>query len=180
MLNKNYNIEVLEYLPNSDLYFFSKNEKDTKDGLIIRVEAKDNLCWNGIFAFGDIKTRQSKSGVYSMPDPNILCVVSSGAGYIVLSNNPKDWESVDCTPILDVLPITSKNIILFVSYTMITAYDCNGLKWKSSRLGYDSFEILEVTGDTLKGQYWNIRVDGFSDFSVNLENGKRTADYEIF
>ena len=111
------------------------------------------------------------SGVYSTPDPNKFCVVSKGAGYIVSSDDPNDWQEVKVISVMDVRSISSQGIIVFADYTELVAYDEAGIKWRTERLAYDSFKIIEITECTLKGEFWDMRNEANKTFEVNLITG---------
>ena len=169
----NYSIEIIEELGSGERYYYpGANTQGGKDGLIVEVISSEGKSWIGIFAFGEI-SRNGISGVYSTPDPNKFCVVSKGAGYIVSSNNPKDWQEVKAIPVMDVRSINHQKIIVFADYTELVAYDETGIKWRTERLAYDSFKITEVTEYTLKGEFWNIRNEANETFEVNLTTGSQ-------
>ena len=89
-----YSIEALEELGAEERYYYpGATTKGGKDGLIVEVISLEGKRWIGVFAFGEISPK-GISGIYSMPDPDKFCVVSRGAGYIVSSSDPEDWQEV--------------------------------------------------------------------------------------
>lgn len=171
-----YNIEILEELGSEERYYYpGASTQAGKDGLVIKVISSEGKSWIGVFAFGEI-SRNSISGVYTTPDANKFCVVAKGAGYIVSSNNPKDWQEVEAIPVKDIRSIIHQKIIVFANYTELVAYDEVGIKWRTGRLAYDSFKITEVTESTLKGEFWNIRIEANDTFEVDLTTGLQLGE----
>lgn len=170
-----YSIEVLEELGAGERYYYpGATTKRGKDGLIVEVISSEGTSWVGVFAFGEISPK-GISGVYSMPDPDKFCVVSRGAGYIVSSSDPEDWQEVKAIPVMDVRPVKSQNILVFADYTELVAYDETGIKWRTERLAYDRFKITEVTDRSLKGEFWNIRNEANEIFEVDLVTGSQVG-----
>ena len=57
---------------------------------------------------------------------------------------------------MDVRSVKFQNILVFADYTELVAYGETGIKWRTERMAYDSFKIIEVTDRSLKGEFWNI------------------------
>lgn len=72
---------------------------------------------------------------------------------------------------MDVRSIKQQEIIVFANYTELLAYDKFGIKWRTERLAYDGFKIIEVTDSYLKGEFWNIRNEANDIFEVDLVTG---------
>lgn len=175
----NYSIEIIEELGAEGLYYYpGANIQGGKDGIMVKVISSEGKSWIGVFAFGEISPT-GISGIYSTPDPNNFCVVSKGSGYIVSSNNPKDWQQVKAIPVMDVRSIKHQKIIVFADYTELVAYGEAGVKWRTERLAYDSFKITEVTEYTLKGEFWDIRNEANQTFEVNLTTGLQVGGIKV-
>lgn len=169
----NYTVEIINELGSEERYYYPNgNMIGGKDGLIIKISPSNSNAWIGVFAYGEL-ARNGTFGVYTMPNPNQLCVVSNGAGYIVNSDNPENWTEVKSIPITDVRCIEKQKIILFADYTQLVAYDETGIKWRTDRLAYDSLKILWVDDNILKGEFWNIRNEDNQIFEVNLNDGSQ-------
>ena len=63
-------------------------------------------------------------------------------------------------------------MILFANYTELIAYNSSGVNWETKRLAFDSFKIVELTDDCLKGEYQDIRSESKETFEVDLLTGK--------
>lgn len=168
-----YGIRYLEELGTGQKFYYpGASTEGGSDGLIVEVISPYRKGWMGIFAFGKISPK-AISGIYSMPDPDKFCVVSKGAGYIISSTDPKTWQEVKSIPIMDVRPIVSKKILVFADYTDLVAYDETGIRWRSERLAYDNFKIIDVTTRSLKCEFWNIQNEANEVFEVDLANGSK-------
>ncbi|MBO9584991.1 MAG: hypothetical protein J7574_12595 [Flavobacterium sp.] len=170
-----YSLEVLEKLGTEERYYYPSGvSHGGKDGLIVKVTHSKGESWIGVFAFGEISYK-GLYGVYTTPNPDKFCVISRGAGYIVSSLNPNDWEEVDFIPIIDVRSIKSQSIIVFADFTDLIAYGENGIKWHTERVAHDSFKITEVTDRYLRGQFWNIRNEANETFEIDLLSGSQVG-----
>lgn len=125
--------------------------------------------WLGMFAFG--KLGKGTSGVLAMPDPEQLCVVSRGAGYLVPVRDPSAWEAVQALPVTDVRAVPSAGIVVFADFTELMAYGAEGLRWRTQRLSWDGFKIVQVTERSIIGEYWDMRTEAMQTFEVDLATG---------
>jgi len=175
-----YEVEVLNELPfGKNVYYYpGASTQGGKDGVIIEITPLHGESWIGVFAFGDI-TPKGLSGVYSLPNADKLCVVSRGAGYFVSAKNPTDWDKIKSIPVVDVRSVLSQGISLFANYTELIAYDSSGVKWKTERLAFDSFKIIALNDNHLKGEYYDIRSESKETFEVNLATGEHTGNIKM-
>jgi hypothetical protein len=156
--------------PQRHFYYPGGSSAGGADGLLVRIQPENDLSWSATFAFSSF-VRTPIAGIFTMPDPQRFCVVASGAGYLVSANDPALWEPVDADPIIDVRPIHSHGIIVFANFTSMVAYGKSGVAWRTKRLSFDSLRITEVTGKFIIGEYWDIRIEGMSNFVVDLSTG---------
>ncbi|RME44853.1 MAG: hypothetical protein D6795_17335, partial [Deltaproteobacteria bacterium] len=96
--------EVMNHLPSPQslrhFYYPGASTVGGRDGVIVRMEPNDDAPWIGTFAFGQFGSR-GVTKVVPLPDRQRLCVVSRGAGYVVLASDPLTWEEIPFVPILD-------------------------------------------------------------------------------
>lgn len=167
-----YECRLLEELPsNQTLHYYPDGPKGGRDGALVVVSPRARAPWLGMFAFG-YASPKSRTGLYSWPVPDRLCVVSSGSGYLVNVNEPAEYESLEVEPILEVLPIGEREIVVFANYTELFSYGRGGLKWKSKRVSWDGFKITTTNSEFVEGQVWNPRVEANTYFRVALADGK--------
>ena len=75
-----------------------------RDGILVDVHPEHGKRWIGTFAFGRIAPNGA-SGIFTTPDPQRICVVAKGEGYFVSASEPRCWEPVRATPVIDVRAI---------------------------------------------------------------------------
>ncbi len=141
-----------------------------RDGILVEVRPQSGQAWLGTFAFSQV-TPKGFSGVFTTPDPERVCIVSRGEGYIVSAARPTAWEAVRATPIIDVRLVRAQGIIVFANFTELVAYGSAGIKWRTKRLTWDSLKITEVTDTFIKGEFWDIRTEAMGSFIVDLATG---------
>jgi hypothetical protein len=91
------------------------------------VKAKSGKTWVGVFAFGF----GSRTGVISTPEPNTVCVLSKGGGYLVNAESPELWEEVRACPVIDFRLLPEHELLVFSDFTGLAAYGNNGLVWRA-------------------------------------------------
>lgn len=164
--------EVLDELPRGLplRYYFPRDQAAGQDGVIVRVRPETAEGWIGMFAFGKFR-EAGVTRALSMPDPEKLCVVARGAGYVVTAATPDVWETVRAIPIIDVRAIPGAGLVVFANYTELLAYGKEGAKWRTKRLAWDGLKIVAVDDQTLVGEYWDIREEAMQRFEVDLATG---------
>jgi hypothetical protein len=130
-----------------------------------------------MFAFGKFG-KAGVSRVLSTPDPDKICVVANGAGYVVSASDPYTWEAVRVTPIMDMRVVQSARLVVFANYTEMLVYGESGVEWRTKRLAWDGFSILSVGDRTLIGEYWDIRGEVMQRFEVDLATGAARGGVE--
>lgn len=152
-------------------YYYPGATRDGgRDGLTLEIRPDNAPPWLGTFAFGDI-LKSALSGVFSMPDRSRVCVVARGQGYTVRADQPTLWEPVQAAPITGVLPLPSKRLLVFATFTILVAYGEGGIKWRTKRLSSDGLQISSVTDSAIHGTCWDATVSAVKPFIVDLATG---------
>ena len=169
-----FRVRVLDELPQPEryphYYYPGARRNGGGDGVLIEVVPENGQPWIGTFAFGQV-VRTGLSGVYTTPDPDLLCVVSNGDGELVSAAKPERAETVRCYPVTDVRLIKAQQLIVFASFTDLVAYGASGVKWRTKRLTWDNMKITEVTDEIIRGEFWDIRNETKAEFIVDLATG---------
>lgn len=132
-----------------------------------KITPHHGRAWVG----GFVKGAGGVDGVFATPNPNALCVVVKGEGYVVNVLEPSDFESVPTKPIVSILPIPKHDLLVFVSHTDLSAFDAKGLRWVTDRLSWDGIEELEVGATHIRGKAWDSPANRSVSFSVDLLTG---------
>ena len=177
-----YEVEVLSDLPKQGTtYIFQQIQKEqsnsnglvlevpvkTSDYLVLKVKSNDGFTWIGKFKPG----LEGISGIYATPSESILCVVMRGQGYWVPVDSPQDYEIIPSIPIKKVIAVPKAEIMVFVDFVRLTAFDRNGLIWQTPSLSYDGLTINRVTSNLLEGTAWDAPNNQEIKFTVNILDG---------
>jgi hypothetical protein len=171
--------ELLDELPGGPVlpHYFPPARAAGQDGLVVRVRSETAEEWIGVFAFGEFGNA-GVSRVLSMPDPEMLCVVARGAGYVVTAAKPDIWETVRAIPIIDVRAVLGAGLVVFAGYTELLAFGKEGVKWRTKRLSWDGLKLVAVDDGTIVGEYWDIREEAMQRFEVDLATGAARGGVE--
>jgi hypothetical protein len=97
---QSYEVEELPELPGSGkfdvpVFYFPRPTKTRPehDGVWLKIRAASGKPWVGVFDFG-YREPPAISRVVSTPNPDRVCVISSGAAYIVKGEDPETWEQI--------------------------------------------------------------------------------------
>ena len=153
-------------------YYPGANRQGGRDGLLVEIRPDHTARWVGVFGFGDVSTR-TVTGVYSMPDPDRICVVARGQGYVVRAAAPELWELVPAVPVTDVVPIPARSLLVFATFTILLAYGDNGVRWRSQRMSSDGLQIRHVSETTIDGSGVDAASGSDTHFSLDLATGRR-------
>ena len=178
-LPHSYQVEELDELPGSGklavplIFFPPPKNRPEHDGLWLKVKPANGVGWIGVFAFG-YRSPPAFSRVLSSLDPDRVCVISSGAAYMVDTDEPEVWEQIPVTPVLDVRPIPEEGLIVFSDFTRLAAYGRSGLVWRSPRVCWDGLKIVSTTHETIEGTGYDPTnsVTNESRFVVDLKTGR--------
>lgn len=147
-----YIVELIHDLPGvavPNRIFIPPSVASTKDGIFLRVAPQSGEPWIGTFAFGHFGV--DFSAVIASPEPGTLFVVSSGAGYIVNTEQPFEWGQLHCLPIRDARVALNEELVVFADFTHMCAYGRRGLAWQSRRLCWDGLEIISMDASKIVG-----------------------------
>lgn len=178
---RQYECEIVEELPGGDTpshhYFQPSSHSGGKDGVLLRLDPEDSLSWLGTFAFGAYG-RSGVSRVLSMPDPTKVCVVAKGEGYIVLASDPRRWQPVCVSPVVDIRSIPEAGLVIFADFTALAAYGGEGLRWRTKRLTWSNMKLIEVTKKKIVGEYDDLGSDQPKTFEVDVATGTHIGGVE--
>lgn len=111
------------------------------------------------------------TGIFSCPNPDELCAVAGGYAYIIDTAQPERSTHIPLKPVVEVLPIPSHQLLVFVGFHTLYAWCASGEAWQTSRLSWEGVCITGTEGDTLHGTGWNMLTDKEVPFTVDLHTG---------
>ena len=151
------------------IYFPKPKGRAEHNGKWLKVKAKSGKTWAGVFAYGP----GSRTVVISTPEPNTVCVVSRGAGYVVNAEAPEEWEEIGVCPVTDFRPMPEHKLLVFSDFTRLAAYGTDGLVWQSPRVCWDELKITRVTNESIEGTGYDPTnsLKPEMQFAVDLKTG---------
>ena len=83
--------------------------------------------WLGTFAFSRVSPK-GFSGTRATLNPERLCVVAPGEGFVVTASAPRTGASLGINPMTDVRTVRTLGIIALAEFTQLWTYGSTGLK----------------------------------------------------
>jgi hypothetical protein len=164
-----YEIETdLDWTQDCKRYYYPGAHESGKDGLSVVISA-NNKKWMGVFEFS---YPNAHSGIYSMPNPDFLAVVSAGLGTVVDSKDPKHASKISVFPIMNVVVHEKQEKLLFMGFTDFVAYSANGLDWTVKGLSWDGIQIESMDGTGITIKSWNSPGNCYEHIYLDLTSRK--------
>jgi hypothetical protein len=138
-------------------------------GLLCKISPDGRNPWMANFQLASHPPR-SVNGIFSTPNPEIVCVVAGGCGYW-LDVFKQTKLDIQCSLIRQVKIIQEFNLLVFVDYTNLVAYDFNGLKWRSDRLALDELIVIDQDNSELICEGLDNTASSTMRFKVNISSG---------
>jgi hypothetical protein len=166
-----FQVQVLNEIPGgpAPLKYFPAARNHDNDGVALRITPDGASSWCGIFA--PQSNGLYKTGVYSCPNPNQLCVASNGEAYMLDVRDADNYQQLSISPVREVVCATSSGVLVLADDTDIAAWDRSGRIW-IERVSFDGIRGLHVDGDNLQGVAWSPE-SGEHPFTVNLMTGEK-------
>jgi hypothetical protein len=111
------------------------------------------------------------TAVFACPDTQQMCAVAGGYAYVIDTAQPECCTHVALKPVVEVRPLVTHDLLLFVGFHSIVAWGGEGLLWESARLSWEGVRITGIEGNALHGVGWNLLTDREVDFSLDLLTG---------
>jgi hypothetical protein len=155
---------------NIPLHNFPNLEKrPERDGLWIRIRPQIGEEWIGVFACPS-SGPPAISKVLSTPDPNRVCVISGGQGYLVHTSKPSEWEIVPLFPVTNASSIVDCQFLLFASLSRIVGWNA-GIVWEAD-LALDGLTITNVSSEQIEGYGYDPVSNTNDSFVIDTPTGK--------
>jgi len=111
------------------------------------VHPSDSESWVGLFAHSGL---DGVSGVFAMPGSSSLCVSIGGLALVLNVDQPEDGALVASASAQQVVASAVPALLLVSTFTELTAFDGNGIAWRSPRLALYDLRILAIDGMTIR------------------------------
>jgi hypothetical protein len=113
------------------------------------------------------------TGIWSTPNPLEICAASGGYAYIIDTTAPERFTMIPYRPVLEVRPVVSDGLLLFVGHHSILAWAANGQAWQSGKLSDEGLTITSIADGILRGLGWEMMSDKETPFALDLRIGER-------
>lgn len=140
-------------------------------GASVRTQSADGIDWFGEFQRGNAGTSMACRG----PTPGHLTVITDGAAYVVRIDEPEHYLAVAIRPVLEVHRIPSRDILVFVGYSDITAYGSDGQLWFAEGLALDGIGIRSIDSESVIGDASGDDVSPARPFAIDVDTGRVTG-----
>jgi len=134
---------------------------------VIRIRRVDGMEWVGLFAGGIY----GLTGVYACPNPDQVCAVVDGSGYLVDTRTPSNYQVLPMQPVRVLKRVNETGSVLCSGFVDLLLIDENGLPWVSDRLCLDDLHVRNIDRSTINCTGRQMEEDE-AWFSVWLETGQ--------
>ena len=138
------------------------------DGLWISCSPKSGDEWIGVFA-DEYLSPPAINKVLSTPDPNRMCVISGGRGYIVNSSLPGDWQVMPVFPITYAASVADCRLLVFGDFRSLSAWDGN-IVWVAN-VAIDGLTVTNLNSDRIEGYGFDPSLGANVPFAVDVATG---------
>jgi len=118
------------------------------DGLWVRCCPQSGEDWIGVFA-GEYGSPPAISKILSTPDPNRMCVISGGRGYVINSSKPTQWETIPIFPITYASSAPDHRFLVFGTFSCLIAWN-NKVVWRTN-VTIDRLTVTSLNSDRIEG-----------------------------
>jgi hypothetical protein len=106
------------------------------------------------------------------PNPNRVCVVSGGGGYVVDVLDPGSSYLVPLLPVRGFVGLRDLDLVVLWSFTDAVGLNRSGVAWTSPRLGFDDLEVLGTDADGIVCRAAVSYPGELDEFHIHPETGK--------
>ena len=170
----NYQVKEQAQLPAAGggrvYYYPGARQKGGEGGALIEVQPLSAPSWIGNFAIG-YRSGLALTDVSSCPNPDEICVVSSGTAYVVHVNDPVQWQSLPCFPVTQMVEVPAWNLMIFADFTSLVAFGAKGINWMAPHLASDGLKILGIEARWLRLSVWRAERRAEVEIHIDLQSG---------
>jgi len=138
--------------------------------VLVRPDATDAQPFLATCALG-FRDPAVPSGLWSTPKPEELCAVAGGYAYLIDTTMPERFVMIPYRPVLEIRPLVSESVLLFVGHHSILAWGHDGQAWESEKLSDEGVTITGNHGGILRGTGWEMIRDREKPFALDLRTG---------
>jgi hypothetical protein len=149
-------------------YYPPPSRRPERNGLWVRCCPESGNDWIGVFA-DECGSPPAISKILSSPDPNRVCVISGGRGYIVNSSKPTEWVAVPIFPITYASSVPAHRFLVFGTFSRLMAWN-DKVVWKTD-FAIDGLTVTCLTSDRIEGSGYNPGLGADDPFVIETGTG---------
>ncbi len=115
------------------------------------------------------------TGLWSCPNPEEICAVSGGYAFVIDTTAPDRFTMIRCRPVLELRPLATLGLLLFVGHHGVLAWGAKGQAWQSKKLSDEGITITAIEDAQLHGLGWSMISDKENPFTLDLRTGLKTS-----
>jgi hypothetical protein len=150
-------------------YYPPPSRRPERDGLWVRCSPQFGSDWVGVFA-GEYGSPPATSKILSTPDPDRVCVISAGRGYIVNCSKPTEWEAVPIFPITYASSVPAHRFLVFGTFSRLIAWN-DKVVWQAD-VAIDGLTVTSLTSDRIEGYGYDPRLGVDDPFVIETGSGR--------
>jgi hypothetical protein len=139
--------------------------------VMVRPRAGNSTSFLATCALG-FRDPAVPTGIWSAPNPDEICAISGGYGYIIDTSAPERFTMLSYRPVLQVHAAKNSGLLLFVSNRAILAWGLRGEAWQSPKLSDEGVTVTDIDNSMLRGLGWNMMTDKETPFALDLNSGR--------
>ncbi len=138
--------------------------------VLVRPEGAEPFLATCALGFRD---PAAPSGLWSAPRAEEICAVAGGYAYLIDTQTPEQFTMIPYRPVLEVRPLLTESLLLFVGHRSVLAWGRGDRAWESEKLSDEGVTITGVEDGLLRGTGWDMRTDKEVPFALDLRSGGR-------
>ena len=154
-------------------YVYPREAEEVERGaleVLVQPDAPDTQPFLATCALG-FRDPVVPTGLWSAPKPEEICAVSGGYAYLIDTTAPERFTMIPWRPVLQVLPVPTENLLLFVGHHAILAWGAQGEAWRSEKLSDEGVTVTSAENGVLRGLGWNMITDKETPFALDVRTG---------
>lgn len=157
-------------LPPRHFVYPAEAEEVERGALEVMVRPADGEPFLATCALG-FRDPAAPTGIWTAPNPDELCAVSGGYAYVIDASSPERFTMIEYRPVLQVLPVPTENLLLFVGHHAILAWGAQGEAWRTAKLSDEGVTVTGIEGGVLRGLGWKMLTDKETPFALDVRTG---------
>jgi hypothetical protein len=158
-------------------FVYPREAEEAEQGaleVLIRPGAIGTQTFLATCALG-FRDQTARTGLWSTPDPKIICAVAGGYAYLIDTTAPVRFNMIPYRPVMQIVPLVAEKLLLFAGHRAILAWGHDGQAWESAKLSDEGLTILGVEGGVVRGKGWELVSDRETVFALEVHSGMRLS-----